>query len=78
MKGTDLFEIDDIIKKSMHLSNKKTYYDLGYPFNIDNMPSVRSLQNKNNRSNHINLVHTVKNKQKKLRKLRKTILIVMA
>ena len=45
MKGVDLFTIEDEMKKSFNVQGK--YYDLGYPFNIDNLKSVNKLQSKN-------------------------------
>ena len=45
MKGVDLFTIEDEMKKSFNVQGK--YYDLGYPFNIDNLTSVNNLQSKN-------------------------------
>ena len=44
MKGVDLFTIEDEMKKSFNVQGK--YYDLGYPFNIDNLTSVNKLQSK--------------------------------
>ena len=45
MKGSDLFNIENELKKTFNVSGK--YYDLDYPFNIDKLKSVNKLQTKN-------------------------------
>ena len=44
MKGTDLFNVENELKKAFDVQGK--YYDLDYPFNIDKLRSVGKLQTK--------------------------------